>query len=206
MGRVDWTLFRWVNGQAGDHSFLDRLGRFAAADMQLVIVGSLIAGWLLLVGINVWRERRVPRGLTTAVVVAGIALGLGLLADQIIGHLWFRDRPYDAHANVHLLEPRSSDPSFPSDHATAGFSLGFGVMAQLPLLGAFLVVETVLMSLGRVFVGLHYPGDVLGSLGVALAAVLCASAVARLASPLIDRVVALVNAGAARLGLPVRLE
>lgn len=203
---MDWTLFRWVNGRAGDHSLLDHLGRFAATDMQFVIVGTLIAGWLVAVGMRVWRERRVPRGLTNVVLVTGAALALGLLADQIVGHMWFRDRPYDTHANVHVLEPRSTDASFPSDHATAGFALSFGVMTALPVLGALLVVETVLMSLGRVFVGLHYPGDVLGSLGVALVATLVAVLIVRRVSPLVDWLVAGVNARIESRGWALRLE
>lgn len=204
MGGADFTVFRWLNGQAGDHTWLDHLGKFAATEMQLVIVATLIVGWLLALGVSIWRDRRVPRGLVTVVLVAGIALGLGLLADQIIGHFWSRDRPYATHANAHLIEPPSSDPSFPSDHATAGFAFTFGVMAQLPLLAAILLVETVLMSLGRVFVGLHYPGDVVGSLLVATAATLVASFIVARAAVVIDWALALANAQAERWGWSIR--
>ena len=205
MAGLDWTVFRWLNGQAGDHAWLDDLGKFAATRMQLIIVGTLVACWLLATGVGLWRERRIPRGLVTVVLVAGIALALGLLADQIIGHAWSRDRPYAAHVNATLLEPPSSDPSFPSDHATAALALTFGVAAELPLVAALLLVEALLMSTGRVFVGLHYPGDILGSLGVAALATLVALGVVAQAGVVIDWALALANGLAERWGWPVRV-
>lgn len=205
MAGIDWTIFRWLNGQAGDHAWLDDLGKFAATRMEFIVVGTLIVCWLLAVGVGLWRERRIPRRLVTVVLVAGLALGLGLLADQIIGHAWARDRPYDAHSNVHLLEPPSSDPSFPSDHATAGFALTLGAAAALPLAAALLLAETLLMSLGRVYVGLHYPGDVLGSLGVAAVATLVASWAVGRAAGVIDWVLAVANGYLDRWNWPVRI-
>lgn len=206
MSSLDWTVFRWLNGQAGDHAWLDHLGKFAATKMEFVIVGTLIAGWLLAVGLSIWRERRIARGLLTAALVAGIALGLGLLADQLIGQAWFRDRPYASHATAHLIEPPSSDPSFPSDHATAGLTLTLGVAVKLPLLAAVLFTETLLMSAGRVFVGLHYPGDMLGSAGVAAGAALIAWGLVERATFAIDWVVGWIDGVAERHSWPVRLE
>jgi len=51
-------------------------------------------------------------------------------------------------------------------------------------------VAAVLIAVGRVLIGAHYPGDVLASLGVALVA---AFVVVRLARPIVDRVVRLVE-------------
>src|SRR6187397_1968956 len=53
-----------------------------------------------------------------------MSAGVALLANQVIGHLWDRQRPFAAHPGaVHLLAARSSDPSFPSDHAAAAFAI-----------------------------------------------------------------------------------
>lgn len=206
MADLDWTVFHWVNGQAGQHGWLDQLGKAASNDLQFVVVGTLIGGWLLMAGLHLRRARTLPRGLLTVALTAGIALAAGLVANQLIGHVWFRERPYADHSSAHLIVGPSSDPSFASDHATAGFALSLGAIRGLPRVAALLFVETVLMSAGRVYVGLHYPGDILGGLGLAAGAALAGSAVTGLASPVLDRAVALVNGYAQGRRWPFRLS
>lgn len=206
MANLDWTVFHWVNGQAGQHGWLDELGKAASSQLELVVVATLIGGWLLMAGLHLRRERTLPRGLLTVALTAGIALAAGLVANQIIGNVWFRERPYAGHSSAHLIVGPSSDPSFASDHATAGFALSLGAIRGLPRVAALLFVETVLMSVGRVYVGLHYPGDILGGLGLAAGAALAASAVTGLARPAIDQAVALVNGYAEGRRWPFRVS
>jgi len=206
MGRADWTVFHWVNGLAGEHTWLDKVGKAAAEQLAIVIVATLVGGWLLTAGAHLWRDRELPRGLVTGVIVVGVSLGLALLANRIVGDLWFRDRPYVTHSKAHLLVASSPDPSFASDHATAGFALSLGAAGSLPRVAALLFIETVLMSLGRVFVGLHYPGDMLGGLALGGTAALVATLAVRMAGGVMDRVVGVVNGYAARAHWPVRLS
>jgi undecaprenyl-diphosphatase len=107
--------------------------------------------------------------------LSGLAsAGLGLVLSQVISHIWVRDRPFIAHpSQTILLAPPSAEPSFPSDHAVAAFAIAFAVLlvggrsaGLLFLSGAFAVGIT------RVFVGLHYPGDVAGGALVGLVAAL----------------------------------
>jgi undecaprenyl-diphosphatase len=205
MADADWAVFRWLNGQAGDHPWLDRLGEVAATDLALVIVVTIMAGWLVAATWHLWRQRQLPRSLLMVVLVAGASLAVGLGVNQVISKIWFRPRPYDSHRGVHLLVSRSGDPSFPSDHATAGFVLSLSAIRALPRTGALVLVETVLLSVGRVFVGLHYPGDILGSLAVAAVVVPVMACLANLAAGPIDRATTFVNAHAQRRGWPLRL-
>ncbi|MBY0396785.1 MAG: phosphatase PAP2 family protein, partial [Thermoleophilia bacterium] len=65
-----------------------------------------------------------------AAVSALASAGVALLIAQIIGRLWFRDRPTTAHpgeAHLFFVAP-SGDPSFPSDHAAAAFAIAFAVL------------------------------------------------------------------------------
>ena len=206
MAGADWTLFHWLNGQAGQHAWLDQLGKTAATQLTLVIVVTLVGGWLLVAGGHFWRERQLPRGLLTVVFAAGISFALGLVANQVIGHVWFRARPYASHPRAHLLLSPSQDPSFPSDHATAGFALSLGAVTKVPRLAALLFMETVLMSAGRVYAGLHYPGDILGGLLVAAIAATAGVWVVGRAGSIVDRAVIFVNGYAQRWGWPVRLS
>ncbi len=205
MANVDWSIFHWLNGQAGSHPWLDRLGKLAATDLAVVIIVTLVAGWLVTVAWHLWRERELPRGLLIVVLVAGLSVVAGLGVNRLISSIWFRPRPYDSHLGAHLLVPRSGDASFPSDHGTAGFALSLSTVRRLPYTGALVLAETVLLSIGRVFVGLHYPGDILGGLAVAAVVVLAITRFADLAAGPIDRAVELVNAHAKRRGWPLRL-
>jgi undecaprenyl-diphosphatase len=89
------------------------------------------------------------------------AAGLGLLVSQVIGHLWDRARPFAAHpAETVLLAAPSRDLSFPSDHATAAFAIAFAVFFVSRRAGACFLAAAGLIALTRIFLGLHYPGDV----------------------------------------------
>lgn len=93
----------------------------------------------------------------SALVSAGLGLGVG----QVISHVWVRERPFDAHPlQTVLLVPGSSEPSFPSDHAIAAFAIAFSVLLVGRRLGSVFVLAAVTIGLSRIFVGVHYPGDV----------------------------------------------
>jgi len=62
----------------------------------------------------------------------------------------------------HLLIDRSTDPSFPSDHATFAFAIAVAVWKYDRKLGAVFGALAILLSAARVYVGTHYPSDVLG--------------------------------------------
>jgi undecaprenyl-diphosphatase len=94
-------------------------------------------------------------------VLGTASAALALLVNQPIAHLVDRTRPYLEHpAHAHLLIARSHDPSFPSDHATGAFALAFGIWLYDGTIGAILLVLAALLSFSRVYVGTHYPGDV----------------------------------------------
>lgn len=126
------------------------------------------------------------------------AAGLGLLVNQAIGHVWFRERPFAAHpGDTVLLAAPSPDPSFPSDHATAAFAIAFAIFFFSRRAGALFLAGALVIGLSRIFVGLHYPGDVAAGatagLVAAVAVVLLArqplEAVTRLATRITDPLV-----------------
>jgi undecaprenyl-diphosphatase len=85
-----------------------------------------------------------------------------------IHHVYDRARPYESHAIRHPWSS-ATDASFPSDHTTISFAIAFAVLAFDSVAGAVFVVVAAIIGIGRLFIGAHYPGDVL--MGVAVGAV-----------------------------------
>ncbi|HEX2349074.1 MAG TPA: phosphatase PAP2 family protein [Ktedonobacterales bacterium] len=133
------------------------------------------------------------RALLSAVVGVGLALCLNIL----LGALIFEPRPFISHPSLaHKLIAHAADASFPSDHEAVAMSIALTLVfyviwllgrfsreragARLgrvapALLGALLAVAmAVLIGFARVYVGVHYPIDIVGgavcaAVGVALA-------------------------------------
>ena len=164
---MDYSLFKTINGWSGG-SFADGLFKALATDLPAVLV-VLVALTFLIPWSRLRQERR------SGAVLATASAGLALLLNQPIAHLVDRARPYVDHPqSVHLLISRSPDPSFPSDHATGAFALAFGIWLYDRTLGTVLLLIGALLAFSRVYVGAHYPGDVVGGalIGMAMATVL----------------------------------
>jgi membrane-associated phospholipid phosphatase len=104
--------------------------------------------------------------------------------------MWDRARPFVAHPGVHVWGTRSHDPSFPSDHASAVFGIAFAVFLLDRLVGSIFLTAACAVGVGRVFIGAHYPSDVVAGCLVGLASALL---VVRVLRPLIERIVRLVE-------------
>ena len=163
---MDYSLYKAINGLSGGSSFIDHLFRTLADDLPALVVAIVAALFLL-----PWREDRLAR--RCGAVAATAAAGIALLISQPISQAVARVRPYVAHPHhAHLLIASSHDPSFPSDQATGAFALAAAVLFYDRLAGIVLLVLAALLAFSRVYVGTHYPGDVLGGAAIGIAAAL----------------------------------
>jgi undecaprenyl-diphosphatase len=161
---LDRRLERWVVGHRVEwlnevFVWLSRIGAFGLVWIGLAVVLAL--------------ARRRP-ALLLLVVVADLFADLtsrGL--KEAVG----RERPHGSHSLVHV----PSDPSFPSGHAATSFACALVLAAAAPRLAAPLFVLAAAIAFSRVYVGVHYPLDILGgaALGLALATALLLLAGAR---------------------------
>lgn len=150
---MDYTLYKDVNGLTGN-GFADAVVKFIAQDLAIVMVALVALAFLA-----PWPARRAER--RAGAVLATASAAVALLINQPLAHAINRLRPYLAHpAHAHLLIARSHDPSFPSDHATGGFALAVGLWLYDRTLGTVLLVAAAVVSFARVYVGTHYPGDI----------------------------------------------
>lgn len=86
-----------------------------------------------------------------------------LFLKQVVGRI----RPYDAYPIIEPLVERLQDPSFPSGHSAISFCVAMIYYYQAPKkIGVAAVVLAGLIALSRLYVGVHYPSDVVA--GIAL--------------------------------------
>jgi undecaprenyl-diphosphatase len=180
---VDYRLYHAVNELVEDQTWLAAVALRLETWGVVALAAATVALWLLA---RPGSERKWKAASGTALGAAGLAL----LVNQAIAKVWARPRPFASHPSAHVWGPRSHDPSFPSDHASAAFAIATSVLLFDRLAGALFLVGAALIALGRVVVGVHYPGDVAAGVVVGVA---CALIVGRLGRPVIIRLVRLVE-------------
>lgn len=126
--------------------------------------GVVLFGLAIVVAAVVSR-RGEARSLAAA-VWTGAGTLLALAVNQPIGHVVGEARPYAAHPSALLLVSPTTDFSFPSDHAVMAGAVAAGLLIAWRPLGLAVVSGALLMSFARVYVGAHYPGDVIAGLVV----------------------------------------
>jgi membrane-associated phospholipid phosphatase len=148
--QIDTSLFFLLNGVCRNR-LLDDLMPFVTGNMFI-----LAAPVFILLSIKE-KER--------AFLILAIALFSVFLADGVsngLKHLIARERPCNVYDHVHLLVGCTRSYSMPSGHAANAFAFSapFLVMTNSRLKYYFLSIA-ILVSLSRICVGVHYPGDVL---------------------------------------------
>jgi undecaprenyl-diphosphatase len=180
---VDWRIYHAINTFVARHDWLGH--GFSVVEKWSVplIAVATVALWLLARpgGDRKWK--------LAAVSALGSA-ALALLVNRAIAAIWHRPRPFETHPSAHVWGSRSHDPSFPSDHASAAFAIGFAVVLFDRVAGSIFLAAAVVVGVGRVVVGAHYPLDVLAGVLVGLGSALL---VVRVARPLIEALVRVVE-------------
>lgn len=101
---------------------------------------------------------------------AGVTASLSLILDFLVVNLLLKNlvariRPYDALEELLLITKRPSDFSFPSGHSGACFAVASVMFLCLPRKwGIPALAAAALISFSRLYVGAHYPTDVIGGI------------------------------------------
>lgn len=156
-------------------------------------------------------------------ILGCVAVVLAIILNLIVSHLIFEPRPFVAHPGVvHQLVPHAAGASFPSDHeavisavatvlvlyflvvalpvrrlATARSAGAGAVLSRAVAVAAVLAVLSLLavayIGVSRVYVGVHYPGDILGGAATGAIAGGIAAATRPIAEPALGPLVRLAQ-------------
>jgi undecaprenyl-diphosphatase len=163
MTALDDSLLRWLNQFAGRNEAFDRLV-VEIADSAL-LKGALFMAYFWYLWFRSDGDIRARRGaVVTSLIGAVIA---AVVARSLQVFLPLHDRPLH-DPGLHFTLPFGVNPetlnhwnSFPSDHAVLFFALSVAVAAQSRRLGIMAAVWTlVIVCLPRIYLGYHYPSDV----------------------------------------------
>jgi undecaprenyl-diphosphatase len=160
---IDTALFVFLNTKL-THPVLDSVMPFVTHQEHWYPV--LVGLWLALI---IWGGRR-GRMAAVALIVA-VAL-TDQISCSVIKPLVGRVRPCNAltPAQCRLLVGRSSAMSFPSAHAANSFAMAMVASWRFRRFAPVFYVFAVAVAYSRVYVGVHYPLDVLA--GAVLGALL----------------------------------
>jgi len=105
-----------------------------------------------------------------------LALLIGFLITNVaLKNIIQRIRPYEAISALNILVPPEHDFSFPSGHATSSLAAAWALFRTAPRkYGVPALVLAVLIALSRLYVGVHYPTDVLAGVAIGILAAECA--------------------------------
>lgn len=160
LASLDTHVFRAINGMAGKNHLLDAVGVFCAR--WLILMMFLV---VVMRAVFLFTQRSSVDGsvLLSAGMKGCIAAALAFIVSVLASPFLFRARPYVTLSNVMKLMGNPVTPhSFPSSHSSIAFALAFSVFAVDRGFGSFLLGTATLVGLGRIYVGVHYPTDIIG--------------------------------------------
>jgi undecaprenyl-diphosphatase len=172
----DVDLLYDINGLAKDAPpWFDRVMEFVG-EYGLLLAIVLLVLWCW------WSVRR--RGeedaasSVAALVWAPLAAGIAVLVNVPIRGFVERPRPFLDHQGLEVLVAGKNDYSFVSDHATIVMAMAVGLFVANRKFGLVALVLAVFGGFIRVYMGVHYPTDVVGGFALGTAVALLLSPVA----------------------------
>lgn len=183
----DVELLYDINGLAKDapHWFDRVMGYVGEYGLLFALILAVVWCW--------WSVRR--RGAedaassVAALVWAPLAAAVAVLVNVPIRGFVERPRPFKQHQGLEVLVSGKTDYSFVSDHATIAMALGVGLFVANRKFGLVGIGLALLEGFCRIYMGVHYPTDVVGgfALGTAVALLLSPLAMALL-TPLMSAI------------------
>lgn len=150
--RLNQSLFLSMNARVDTSSWIIQIATVFANDFIFAVPFLLLAMWL-------WGNKQLRHIAIMAFCVCFVSLGL----NQLIGMVWQHPRP-SMMSLGHTFITHAIDSSFPSDHMTVFSALAVTFLLQrLLTLGCIVAMIGISVGWSRVFLGAHFPFDIVGA-------------------------------------------
>ncbi|SHJ39745.1 phosphatase PAP2 family protein [Parasporobacterium paucivorans] len=167
LSQLDGSLLVWIQNLLV-HDMFTPFFKF------LTTIGNAGAVWIIISVILLVPKKTRPVGIISLIALCGSFI----IDNMILKNLIARTRPYDVVSGVQLLIARPNDFSFPSGHTGSSFAAAVVLYRELPKkYGVPALILAALIGLSRIYLGVHYPSDVIcGALFGSIIAIFISSA------------------------------
>ncbi|MFJ6215746.1 phosphatase PAP2 family protein [Streptomyces sp. NPDC092296] len=147
----------------------------------VVFAVLMLAAW--------WLSRRQGAALAARALAVPLVVVLAYGVNSVVKRLVEEVRPCRSLSGAFTLEtcPGAGDWSFPSNHSVIAFAAATALLLVHRTLGRVALVAALAMAASRVWIGVHYPHDVLAGALLGVLVALPLTLAARRAAPLVER-------------------
>ena len=147
---MDLKLFQLINRLSG---------RYSPVDQIMILISNRVRYVYLFILVYMLFKNRFNKRIA---LETGMAVFISFIAHFFIRLFYYKPRPFKKR-RVGILIPSKMDSSFPSKHTILAFAASTSVLMFHRMLGTIMMWMSALTGFSRIWVGHHYPSDVIGS-------------------------------------------
>lgn len=152
---MNYHIFQQINGWAGHSKLLDNIMIMLSDSLPYIAVAIILYLWFI-----GNKQLGIEKRYTAMYTIFSSAIAL--VINAIIHLVYYHPRPFVTH-HVHQLVPHTVDSSFVSDHAVLVFAIAWTFIMRNERFKYPIFIWAIVVGISRIYVGVHYPFDVIGS-------------------------------------------